>query len=179
MVYSADYLSPVGRLMIVSDGNNITGLWMYGQKYFPAFTPEDITVNPELPVLKAAFNWLDRYFAGKNPSVSELPLAPEGGAFRRAVWDVLKEIPYGSYITYGETAKRAALKLNKTKMSNRAVGGAVGRNPVSIIIPCHRVVGANGSLTGFSGGIDKKIKLLRHEGADISRLFAPSKGSAL
>jgi methylated-DNA-[protein]-cysteine S-methyltransferase len=123
--------------------------------------------------------WLDRYFDGEKPDLSELPLAPTGGEFRRMVWDILCEIPYGEVVTYGDIAKKMAQKMKRKSMSSQAVGGAVGHNPISIIIPCHRVVGSNGSLTGYAGGIDKKIKLLELEGADISSLFVPTKGTAL
>lgn len=133
----------------------------------------------DCPVFKTAKNWLDRYFTGEKPVISELPLRPIGGEFRQGVWNILREIPYGEVTTYGDIAKKMAVKLGKRSMSNQAVGGAVGHNPISIIIPCHRVVGANGSLTGFSGGIGKKVKLLEFEGVDMSRLFVPAKGTAL
>ena len=132
-----------------------------------------------LPVFGLAKKWLDAYFAGEKPAISELPLAPNGGEFRQAVWDILCEIPYGQCTTYGAIAQKMAARMGKKTMSSQAVGGAVGHNPISIIIPCHRVVGANGSLTGYAGGIDKKIKLLQHEGADMFGLFIPSKGTAL
>ena len=122
---------------------------------------------------------LDRYFAGEKPEISELPLAPIGGEFRQAVWKILCEIPYGQVTTYGEIAKKIAAQRNRKTMSAQAVGGAVGHNPISIIIPCHRVVGSNGSLTGYAGGIDLKIKLLEHEGVDLSKFFVPKKGTAL
>jgi methylated-DNA-[protein]-cysteine S-methyltransferase len=133
----------------------------------------------DLPIFANTKDWLDRYFAGQKPSISDLPLAPGGGAFRTAVWNILCEIPYGTVTTYGEMAKRVAARLNKPRMSSQAVGGAVGHNPISIIIPCHRVVGSNGSLTGYAGGIDKKIRLLEHENVDMSRLFTPACGTAL
>ena len=138
-----------------------------------------MTEKDDLPVFTAIKNWLDKYFAGQKPAISDLPLAPIGGAFRKAVWDILCEIPYGEYITYGDIAKTMAARMGKASMSSQAVGGAVGHNPISIIIPCHRVVGANGSLTGYAGGISKKIKLLEHEGVDMSKLFVPTKGTAL
>ncbi len=138
-----------------------------------------MTDNSNLPILTATKNWLDKYFAGQRPAISDLPLAPNGGAFRTAVWNILCEIPYGEVITYGDIAKKMAVKMNKASMSSQAVGGAVGHNPISIIIPCHRVVGSNGSLTGYSGGIGKKIKLLEHEGVDMSKFFTPTKGTAL
>jgi methylated-DNA-[protein]-cysteine S-methyltransferase len=169
----------VGRLTLACDGDNLVGLWIEGQKYFGNSIPEEMIPKDDCPVFKTAKNWLDRYFTGEKPVISELPLRPIGGEFRQGVWNILREIPYGEVTTYGDIAKKMAVKLGKRSMSNQAVGGAVGHNPISIIIPCHRVVGANGSLTGFSGGIGKKVKLLEFEGVDMSRLFVPAKGTAL
>ncbi len=157
MFYKTDYNSPLGNITLCSDGSNLVGVWFEGQKYF-ASTVKEMTENDTLPIFSNVKNWLDRYFAGKNPKISELSLAPAGNEFRQTVWKLLCEIPYGQTTTYGEIAKR----LGKP-MSAQAVGGAVGHNPISIIIPCHRVVGKNGNLTGYAGGIDKKIKLLEHE----------------
>ncbi|AWI09409.1 methylated-DNA--[protein]-cysteine S-methyltransferase [Ereboglobus luteus] len=179
MTCSTLHESPLGPLLLASDGKNITGLWMSGQKYFAATAGQNMREAPELPVFKTAQKWLDRYFKGQKPEISELPLAPEGGEFRQAVWKILREIPYGETITYGEIAKKMARRMGRPGMSSQAVGGAVGHNPISIIIPCHRVVGANGSLTGYAGGIDKKIKLLELEGANMTALFIPKKGTAL
>jgi O-6-methylguanine DNA methyltransferase len=179
MLYSAHYSSPLGAVMLASDGENIIGLWLEGQKYFAATVTEEMAEKEELPVFIAAKNWLNRYFSGEKPAISELPLAPRGGEFRRAVWDLLCQIPYGEVTTYGKIAKGMADRMNKESMSGQAVGGAVGHNPISIIIPCHRVVGADGSLTGYAGGIDKKLRLLEHEGVNTSRLFVPATGTAL
>jgi methylated-DNA-[protein]-cysteine S-methyltransferase len=179
MFYSTHYRSPVGLLMLASDGDNLVGLWIEGQRYFGGTVDINMTEKEDLPVFIETKNWLDRYFAGEKPVISDLPLAPIGGAFRQAVWDILCEIPYGEYITYGKIAKTMAVQMGKDSMSSQAVGGAVGHNPISIIIPCHRVVGANGSLTGYAGGIGKKIKLLEHEGVEMSQLFVPNKGTAL
>ena len=179
MLYSTEYTSPVGAMTLVSDGENIIGLWIAGQKYFEENVKDTVTERPDLPVFSLIKKWLDAYFSGKQPAISELPLAPVGGEFRKIVWDILCEIPYGQYTTYGEVAKKVAAKINRKSMSSQAVGGAVGHNPISIIIPCHRVVGVSGSLTGYAGGIDKKVKLLEHEGVDMSRFFIPSKGTAL
>lgn len=132
-----------------------------------------------LPVFAAAKDWLDRYFAGGNPPIAELSLAPAGGEFRQAVWKILCGIPYGEVATYGKIARKMAARGNKRSMSAQAVGGAVVHNPISIIIPCHRVVGSGGSLTGYASGIDAKIRLLELEGADMSRLFMPKKRTAL
>ncbi len=179
MIYSTKYLSPIGNIMLASDGDNLIGLWLEGQKYFARTVTDEITEKNDLPVFILTCSWLDKYFSGQKPTISDLPLAPRGGDFRKDVWDILCAIPYGEVITYGEIAKMIATRLNKASMSSQAVGGAVGHNPISIIIPCHRVVGANGSLTGYAGGIDKKITLLEHEGIDMSQLFVPTKGSAL
>ncbi|MDR1276137.1 MAG: methylated-DNA--[protein]-cysteine S-methyltransferase [Candidatus Accumulibacter sp.] len=163
MFYSTTHTSPLGSLTLASDGENLVGVWFDGQKYFAATVKDAVEAKPDVPVFASAKRWLDVYFAGKNPALSELPLAPAGSAFRKAVWDILCEIPYGQCTTYGEIAKKIAARMGKNKMSSRAVGGAVGHNPISIIIPCHRVVGANGSLTGYAGGIDRKVKLLELE----------------
>lgn len=179
MFFSTRYPSPIGMLTLACDGAHLTGLWMEGQKYFGGAIPEPMTERDDLPVFRAAKNWLDRYFAGQKPETSELPLHPIGGEFRQEVWKILCGIPYGEVVTYGDIAKKMAAQMGKKTMSGQAVGGAVGHNPISIIIPCHRVVGANGSLTGYAGGVDKKVKLLALEGVDMSRLFIPTKGTAL
>ena len=138
-----------------------------------------VEANPGLPVFAKVKEWLDAYFAGENPAAAHLPLAPVGSDFRQAVWAVLREIPYGQCTTYGEIARQVAAGMHRKSMSCQAVGGAVGHNAISIIIPCHRVVGSDGSLTGFAGGIDKKIKLLELEGVDMANYFVPCKGTAL
>lgn len=168
MYNTTEYDSPIGRLTIASDGHSVCGLWLEGQKYFGGAIAKELRPREELPVFGSVKKWLDRYFAGERPSVSELPLAPVGGEFRQTVWKLLCEIPYGEVTTYGQIAKAAAEKMNLPSMSAQAAGGAVGHNPISIIIPCHRVVGSNGSLTGYAGGIDKKIWLLEHEGVNIN-----------
>ncbi|SCJ34949.1 Methylated-DNA--protein-cysteine methyltransferase%2C constitutive [uncultured Eubacterium sp.] len=181
MYYSTTYSSPIGRLTLAcdADGRNLVGLWLKGQKYHGDTILETMTAKDEIPLFFAAKEWLNRYFAGKKPAISELPLAPIGGEFRQGVWSLLCEIPYGEVVTYGEIAKKMAAKMNKKSMSGQAVGGAVGHNPISIIIPCHRVVGSNGSLTGYAGGIETKRKLLELEGVDLSQFFVPKKGTAL
>ena len=173
------YPSSLGKIMLASDGEKLVGLWSEGQKYHGSAIFKGMTVKNDIHVFDKAKEWLDKYFAGKRPAISELQIAPIGSEFRQSVWDILCEIPYGEVITYGDIAKKMADKLNKKTMSSQAVGGAVGHNPISIIIPCHRVVGANGSLTGYAGGIKTKIKLLELEGFDMSRLFVPVKGTAL
>lgn len=169
MFYATEYASPVGKLTIACNETSIVGLWLEGQKYFLDTLPEPPSYKDNLAVLDGAKAWLDRYFAGQKPEIRELPLQPMGGRFRQAVWKCLCELPYGEITTYGAIAKRIAADFGKASMSAQAVGGAVGHNPISIIIPCHRVVGANEKLTGYAGGIDKKIQLLQLEGLDCSR----------
>lgn len=153
----------LGNISIVSDGENIVGIWLDGQKYFASGLKEQPVLKDSIPVLVKTRKWFDSYFAGKRPSISEIPLAPSGSEFRQLIWKLLCEIPYGETATYGELAKKAAELLGKQSMSAQAVGGAVGHNPISIIIPCHRVIGSDGSLTGYAGGIEKKKILLYHE----------------
>jgi methylated-DNA-[protein]-cysteine S-methyltransferase len=179
MYYSTTYHSPVGDLTLACHDENLVGLWIEGQKYHGGALHEKPVCRDDVPVFGKAKNWLDRYFAGKKPKASELSLAPLGGEFRQRVWDILRSIPYGEVITYGEIAREMAAHSGKTAMSAQAVGGAVGHNPISIIIPCHRVVGSNGSLTGYAGGIGTKVRLLELEGADMSALFVPKRGTAL
>nr|WP_288556746.1 methylated-DNA--[protein]-cysteine S-methyltransferase [uncultured Mediterraneibacter sp.] len=180
MMYTCTYLSPLGKILLAADEIGLTGLWFEGQKYFANTLPEE-SVSKETEILTEAKKWLDIYFSGEEPKFIP-PLHPAGSAFRQVVWQILLEIPYGQTVTYGEIAR----KMNKMKntsnsscMSAQAVGGAVGHNEVSVIIPCHRVVGTNGSLTGYAGGIEKKIALLELEHADMSHLFVPKKGTAL
>lgn len=179
MYYTAHYTSPVGALTIAANETSITGLWIDGQKYYAATLPDKVQCDEQHPILVNAKLWLDRYFSGRKPKSSELSIAPVGSEFRQIVWKILCEIPYGEVITYGEIARRAAAQMGKVSMSAQAVGGAVGHNPISIIIPCHRVVGTNGSLTGYAGGIEKKIALLELEGIDAKPFFIPKKGTAL
>lgn len=179
MFYKTDYNSPIGNITLVADSSNIVGLWIEGQKYFGDTVKEEMYRKDDLSVFQKTKNWLDKYFHEEKPEISALPLAPIGGEFRQAVWKILCEIPYGQVITYGEIAKKIAKDRGLKCVSAQAVGGAVGHNPISIIIPCHRVVGTNGSLTGYAGGLDKKIKLLKFEGVDMSKLYYPKKGTAL
>lgn len=166
MIYVSHFSSPIGMITLASDadGESLVGLWLQGQKYFFDTMKNQQATESENRILLRAKKWLEGYFAGKRPPVSELNLSPRGSEFRRTVWDMLLEIPYGEVRTYGDIAKEAASRLGAMRMSAQAVGGAVGHNPISIIIPCHRVVGSDGSMTGYAGGIDKKLWLLRHEG---------------
>lgn len=180
-IATAWYQTPfMGRLMLAATDQAIVGAWMEGQKYFGASMPAgSVAENPDHPLIRKAFLWLDRYFAGEQPAISDIPLAPQGSAFRQVIWKLLCEIPYGETTTYGTLAEKAAPLLGKEHMASLAVGGAVGHNPISVIIPCHRVVGANGSLTGYAGGLDRKIALLKHEGVCVDELFRPTQGTAL
>ena len=172
MIYTAHYSSPVGEFLLAERDGCLTGLWLEGQKYYFNI-PAEKAAELETPGLSLARAWLDRYFAGEAPAPGELKLSPQGSAFRQLVWEALCRIPYGQVITYGRIAEEIALHMGRKSMSAQAIGGAVGHNPISIIIPCHRVVGANGNLTGYAGGVDKKLKLLAHEGVDISRFSFP------
>jgi methylated-DNA-[protein]-cysteine S-methyltransferase len=165
MYYKSNYSSPIGTITLASDGKNLIGSWIDGQKYHGDTIYKDMTERNDLPVFDDAKKWLDEYFAGARPAISALPLAPIGSEFRRLVWDIICEIPYGEVITYGNIATKMAEKLNRLTMSSQAVGGAVGHNPLSVIIPCHRVVGTKGNLTGYSAGVKTKEKLLELEGA--------------
>ena len=160
------YESPLGGITLASDGEALTGLWFDGQKYY-ADSLEGVSEEKGLPVFELAERWLDVYFSGKAPDFTP-PLRMKTTKFRKDVWEILLTIPYGQTMTYGEIADRIAKRKGLRKMSARAVGGAVGHNAISLIIPCHRVVGANGRLTGYAGGIDKKARLLEMEEANIS-----------
>ena len=195
MMYLDTYESPVGTLTLASDGEHMCGLWLEGQKYFEEKLEtrvngakaakdeeaEQMTgekAREASPALRAARAWLDRYFEGKDPG--ELPpLALHGTEFQEQVWAEIAKIPYGQLTTYGDIAKTIGPKRPTGKASARAVGVAVGRNPCSIIVPCHRVVGSTGSMTGYAGGIKRKSWLLEHEGVDMSKLTVPTRGTAL
>ena len=169
MQYINYYSSPLGKITLASNGNELIGLWFEGQKYFGS------TLNGEykqksLPVFEQTAKWLDIYFSGKNPDFTP-PLFLSSTSFRNEVWKILLTIPYGKIMTYGEIAKLMAENRGVEKMSAQSVGGAVGHNPISIIVPCHRVVGTDGSLTGYAGGVDIKEKLLKFENVDMSKLF--------
>ncbi len=177
MVYTYTYQSALGNILLAADEIGLTGLWFEGQKYFANTLPDE-TVSQEIPILTEAKSWLDMYFAGEEPKFTPA-LHPAGSTFRQAVWKMLLQIPYGQTMTYGEIAKKLAQIQKVERMSAQAVGGAVGHNEISIIIPCHRVVGTNGSLTGYAGGLDKKIALLKLEHTDMNGLFVPKNGTAL
>lgn len=165
MEYVHHYASPLGGITVAASENAVTGLWFDGQKYFGA-TLSLAHEEKNIPVFDSADLWLDMYFGGKVPDFTP-PIFFKGTDFRMAVWEVLLKIPYGKTVTYGEIAAEIAERRGVPRMSAQAVGNAVGRNPISLIIPCHRVVGAYGSLTGYAGGTDKKAKLLELENAEI------------
>lgn len=177
MFFTQHYDSPLGGILLAADDVGLTGLWFDGAKYFAAGLPSE-HAEGESPALAEAARWLDAYFGGCDPGFLP-PLHLHGTAFQRAVWDILRSIPYGQTLSYGEIARRLAAQQGLLRMSAQAVGGAVGRNPVSLIVPCHRAVGANGSLTGYAGGVERKLRLLQMERADTEKLFLPRRGTAL
>lgn len=161
-LYMDSYESPLGKIAMTSDGEVLKGLWIEGQHYYADSLTEP-PVERTLPVFEQTKVWLDDYFAGRLPGALP-PLSPEGSAFRKRVWELLLEIPYGQTATYSEIAERIAKERGMERMAAQAVGGAVGHNPISILIPCHRVVGKDGSLVGYGGGVEKKEALLAIEG---------------
>lgn len=164
--YYAPYASPLGELLMSCTDEAITGLWFVGQRYYAATLGTDALCDASVPLLRRGFAWLEDYFAGAMPEAAALPLDPSGTEFRRAVWDKLRAIPCGQTMSYGELAAALAKERGRP-VAAQAVGSAVGHNPISILIPCHRIVGADGALTGYAGGVDKKLWLLRHEGAEV------------
>lgn len=179
MFYTTEFTSPFGLITLAAHQEKLVAVWIENQKYFGETVTTKLIKNNDLPIFKQTIHWLTEYFAGKSPSLNQLPLAPWGNPFRQMVWQILCNIPYGQLTTYGEIAKQVAQKMNKTTMSAQAIGGAVAHNPISIIIPCHRVVGSNGSLTGYAGGIETKIKLLTLEGVNLNQLHRPRKSTTL
>lgn len=171
MISTCCYASPLGDILLAADEVSLIGLWFEGQKYFASTLPAAHTVQ-ETPPLTQARRWLDVYFSGQRPDFTP-PLHLVGSPFRQAVWTLLLQIPYGQTTTYGALARQLAAQTGAARVSAQAVGGAVGHNAVSLIIPCHRVVGTNGSLTGYAGGLDRKIKLLELEKVDMRQLFVP------
>ena len=168
MDYTHHYESPLGGITLGSDGEALIGLWFDGQKYF-GDTLREPWEEKTLPIFEETDRWLTIYFSGKAPEFTP-KLAMRTTAFRRTVWEIMLSIPFGQTMTYGQIARLAAQRMGIPRMSAQAVGGAVGHNAISLIIPCHRVMGTDGSLTGYAGGIDKKSRLLEMEGADSSGL---------
>ena len=177
MLYYKKAASPLGEITLRSNGEALTGLWFADDKHYGA---KDIAgaALADLDVFMQAEAWLAEYFAGREPKVS-VPLKLQGSEFQMQVWRLLQDIPYGRLVTYGDIAKKIAAQKGVARMSAQAVGGAVGHNPLCIIVPCHRVVGANGSLTGYGGGMWRKVRLLELEKVDMSKLTVPTKGTAL
>ena len=176
MTFIQHYDSPLGIALLAADEIGLTGLGFEGQKYFSGHLPAE-HMEQEHPILAETKRWLDIYFAGSQPDFCP-PLHLTGSAFRQSVWEMLLQIPYGQTTTYGEIARQLAKKRGVARVSAQAVGGAVGHNEISVIIPCHRVVGTNGSLTGYAGGMDRKVRLLELEHTDMTGLFVPKKSAA-
>lgn len=176
VTFIQNYDSPLGIALLAADEIGLTGLWFEGQNYFSGHLPAE-HMEQETSILAEAKRWLDIYFAGSQPDFCP-PLHLTGSLFRQSVWEMLLQIPYGQTTTYGEIAHQLAKKRGLARVSAQAVGGAVGHNEISVIIPCHRVVGTNGSLTGYAGGMDKKVKLLELEHTDMTGLFVPKKSTA-
>lgn len=176
MQYITTYQSPVGEILLAADDVGLTGLWFEGEKYY-ALSLDKEHEEKEVPVFEEVRHWLDIYFTGKEPDFMP-PIHMIGTPFQMEVWEILRQIPYGETTTYGEIAKKIAAKKGIQRMSAQAVGSAVGRNEISIIVPCHRVVGTNGSLTGYAGGIDKKTAFLKLEGAFKEEYFVPRHSTA-
>lgn len=177
MQYTDYYESPLGKILLAAEADGLTGLWFVGDRHYAENLAEE-RAEKETKILRRAKEWLDVYFAGKEPNFTP-PLKMSGSPFQMAVWKILTEIPYGTTTTYGEIAKKIAQQRGVRQMSAQATGGAVGHNAISVIVPCHRVIGSGGNLTGYGGGVDKKWKLLRLEGVDMTGLFVPKKGTAL
>ena len=185
MQYTNQYVSPLGNILLAADEDGLTGLWFEGQKYYGNSHkiynenhPDSDSQDGNISVFTKTKAWLNIYFSGREPDFCP-PLHMTGTPFQIAVWKILQKIPYGETTTYGEIAREIAAQKGISRMSAQAVGGAVGHNKISIMVPCHRVVGSSGSLTGYAGGIDRKVKLLTLEKADMSAYFVPREGTAL
>lgn len=163
MIYTSKYKSPMGDLLLASKNNELIGMWFINQKYYLSNIKEEMTEKDDEPIIEKTKKWLNRYFKKQEPQANEIKINPVGSEFQKLVWKLLCEIPYGSTTTYKEIALKVAKIKGLKHMSSQAVGGAVSRNPISIIIPCHRVIGTNGKLTGYAGGLDKKTELLKIE----------------
>lgn len=173
MLYASYYKSPIGNLLIATKNNKIVGLWLENQKYYLSKFKEEIQIDDNLKIITKTKKWLDCYFAKKKPSISDLELDIEGSEFQKLVLQKLINIPYGEISTYKKIATEIAKDKNLKSISSQAVGSAIAHNPISIIIPCHRVIGTNGNLTGYAGGINNKIYLLNHEGVNTTNFSLP------
>lgn len=176
MHYTSLYQSPVGEMLLAADEIGVVGVWFKNQKYF-AYCLDQENEPKETPIIKELKNWLTVYFQGKEPDFVP-PLHMIGTAFQMEVWNILREIPYGTTTTYNEIAGKIANNRKLERMSAQAVGMAVGKNNISLVVPCHRVVGTNHSLAGYAGGIDRKITLLKLEGAFKKEFFVPKHSTA-
>ncbi len=172
IMYTSTYDSAIGSLLLAADDIGLVGLWLNSDRFYANLLANCESVVKETPILETVKRWLNAYFSGREPKI-ELPFHLIGTPFRQEVWQLLLQIPYGQVVTYGDLARKMAEKRGVAHMSAQAIGGAVGHNEILIIIPCHRVIGANGNLTGYAGGIDKKLKLLELEGVDTKKLFLP------
>lgn len=177
MLYYKKIISPLGEITLRSDGIALTGLWFAGDKHYGDKDIAEATAKA-LPVFSQTEKWLEEYFAGRQPQ-TQVPLRLLGSPFQKLVWQLLQKIPYGQLVTYTDIAREIAQQKSLKCMSAQAVGGAVGHNPLCLIVPCHRVVGKTGSLTGYAGGIQRKVALLQLEQVDMSKLTVPTKGTAL
>ncbi len=178
MGYYCQYNSPVGKLTLVSDGEKLIALKGEKHRYYDYFCDSE-QEKDDLKIFVKTKRWLDKYFNGEKPQISEIEYVVTGSEFRKDVWEILCKIPYGKIVTYKDIAVEIAKKRGIARMSAQAVGNAVGHNPISIIIPCHRVIGTNGNLTGYGGGMKMKVKLLELEKVDMSKLTIPTKGTAI
>ena len=167
-MYKTYYASPIGQILILTDANALLELWLENQKYFGAGYDLEQAQQGETEVSRRVFAWLDAYFKGENPATDEIPLAPQVTEFRSKVLTVLQKIPYGQTATYSDILRELQAEYGKIG-SARAVGGAIGHNPISLLIPCHRIVGSDGKLTGYAGGLDKKAFLLKLEAGEKTR----------
>lgn len=170
MIYLTQEESPLGQLTLAAKNDQLLGIWVAEQSYFGAGLLEDSLQKDDLALFHESKAWLQQYFTGQRPDPRWLPLAPQGSPFRQAVWSRLMDIPYGQVVTYGSLAQELAPRFGHARPSARAIGNAVGHNPLTIVIPCHRVIGAGGKITGFASGLDRKRWLLAHEGYDTNSL---------
>ena len=177
MEYISHYDSPLGRITLAGNSISLTGLWFDGQRYFGASLASEYEER-DTPVIVQTKRWLDIYFSGRDPGFNP-QLCLRGTPFQKDVWDILQTIPFSHVVTYGGLAQMLAVRRNSGKVSPRAIGAAVGRNPVSLIVPCHRVIGSNGSLVGYAGGVERKEKLLLLEKTDFESLRSNTKNKTM
>jgi len=172
MHYLSHYESPLGVMTMAGDGEHLTGLWFDGQKHDRSTIDDEAALAPDLPVFTRTAQWLDAYFGGADPGFTP-PIRVEGSDFKRMVTAIMLAIPFGATSTYARIAAEVARRMDRRQMSAQAVGGAVGRNPIVLIVPCHRVLASDGGLHGYAGGVDRKERLLEMEGVNVSGLSTP------